>query len=128
MPHANSGRVDLRSICIARESLAHHHVLSDTVFAMQGIGSAPIWMHGSAALRERYLAPIRAGRAIAAFALSEHGTGSDVSSMATAAKRRGDHYVLNGEKAWISNAGIADHYVVVARTGQGRGLVVCRPS
>lgn len=121
MPASDHPDVDLRSICLAREYLAYHHVLSDTIFAMQGIGIAPIWMHGTSAQKERYLEPVRRGQAIAAFALSEPETGSDVSSMTTSAIRRGDRFVLNGHKAWISNAGIADHYVVVARTGEAPG-------
>lgn len=121
MPAGDRRNVDLRSICLAREYLAYHHILSDTIFAMQGIGIAPIWMHGTSAQKERYLEPVRRGQAIAAFALSEPETGSDVSSMTTSAIRRGDRFVLNGHKAWISNAGIADHYVVVARTGEAPG-------
>lgn len=113
--------VDVRALCLAREYLGYHHILSDTIFAMQGIGTAPIWMHGTPAQQEKYLDPVRRGDAIAAFALSEPDTGSDVAAMKTTARQEGDEYVLNGSKAWISNAGIADHYVVVARTGDAPG-------
>lgn len=113
--------VDVRALCLAREYLGYHHILSDTIFAMQGIGTAPLWMHGTPAQREKYLEPVRRGEAIAAFALSEPDTGSDVAAMKTTARQEGDEYVLNGSKAWISNAGIADHYVVVARTGEAPG-------
>lgn len=122
VPHAHdAGGVDVRALCMAREYLGYHHILSDTIFAMQGIGTAPIWMHGTPEQQEKYLTPARRGDAIAAFALSEPDTGSDVASMKTTARLEGDEYILNGNKAWISNAGIADHYVVVARTGEAPG-------
>jgi acyl-CoA dehydrogenase len=113
--------IDLRSACIAREALAYRNVLADTLFAMQGIGTAPIAIHGTPAQRSRYMDGARSGERIAAFALTEPQGGSDVAAVATTAQRDGDGYVLNGEKAWISNAGIADHYVVVARTGEAPG-------
>lgn len=114
-------RIDVRALCLAREAVAYRGALADSVLAMQGIGSAAIWMHGTADLRERYLEPIRKGAAIAAFALTEPATGSDVANISTRAERSGDHYVLNGEKTYISNAPFADHYVVVARTGEAPG-------
>ncbi|HEX9436572.1 MAG TPA: acyl-CoA dehydrogenase family protein [Candidatus Limnocylindria bacterium] len=121
VPSAHGGereRVDVRSICLLREALARRDGLADAAFAMQGLGSLPISLFGSAALRERYLPDIAAGRRIAAFALSEPDAGSDVAAIGTTACRDGDAYVLDGTKTWISNAGIADQYVVFARTGE----------
>ncbi len=113
--------LDVRSLCLLRETLAGRSGLADFAFAMQGLGSAPIGLYGSDALKDRYLPPVAEGRRIAAFALSEPDAGSDVAAMATTAERRGDAYVLNGVKTWISNAGLADHYVVFARTGGAPG-------
>ncbi len=108
--------LDVRSLCVIRETLAHHHGLADFAFALQGLGSAPITLSGSEALKERYLPKTREGRFIAAFALSEPGAGSDVSAIATSASRDGDDFVLDGVKTWISNGGIASYYVVFARS------------
>jgi acyl-CoA dehydrogenase len=108
-------------ICIARETLARYSALAEVMFAMQGLGTGPITLFGSPAIREKYLPPVRAGRKIAAFALSEPEAGSDVASMSTTATRVDGGWRLNGVKTWISNAGIADHYVVVARTGEQPG-------
>jgi len=109
--------VDVRSVCLIREALARRDGLADSAFAMQGLGSAPITLFGSPALRERYLPDVAAGRRVAAFALSEPEAGSDVAAMRTAARRDGAQWVIDGTKTWISNAGIADQYVVFARTG-----------
>jgi acyl-CoA dehydrogenase len=108
--------IDTRAICMLREALAFHHGLADFAFAMQGLGSGAISLHGSAAQRERYLPRVARGTAIAAFALSEPDAGSDVAAMACSAQEVGDAYVLSGEKTWISNGGIADFYIVFART------------
>jgi len=115
------GRIDLRSVCLARETLAYHGMLADTVFVMQGIGTAPLWLFGAESLRKAYLPRVRSGEAIAAFALSEPDAGSDVAALTTTATRDGSGYVLNGTKTWISNAPFADHYIVVARTGEAPG-------
>lgn len=112
---------DVRSVCLIREGLTYHHALADAVFAMQGIGTLALRRYGSPELQEQYLAPCRAGDRIAAFALTEPETGSDVASMATAATLQGDHYVIDGAKTLISNAGFADHYLLVARTGEAPG-------
>ena len=112
---APGGGLDTRSICIARETLARHHALMDFAFAMQGLGSGAISLAGTPDQRERYLSDVVAGRRIAAFALSEPLAGSDVGAMQCTARKQGDHYVLEGEKTWISNGGIADFYVVFAR-------------
>ncbi|MGQ0643760.1 MAG: acyl-CoA dehydrogenase family protein [Gemmatimonadaceae bacterium] len=109
-------RLDVRSLCIARETLARHAPLADFAFAMQGLGSGPISLFGSAELKARYLPRVEQGTAIAAFALSEPSAGSDVAAMRTTARRDGSEYVIDGEKTWISNGGIADFYVVFART------------
>jgi acyl-CoA dehydrogenase len=113
--------IDTRSICLLRETLAYHHGLADFAFAMQGLGSGAISLHGTPEQRERYLPRVARGEAIAAFALSEPDAGSDVAAMACAARESGDHYVLDGQKTWISNGGIADFYVVFARTGEAPG-------
>ncbi|UUX94222.1 acyl-CoA dehydrogenase family protein [Aquabacterium sp. J223] len=113
--------LDTRILCLARETLAWHHGLADFAFAMQGLGSGAISLQGTAAQRERWLPRVARGEAIAAFALSEPGAGSDVAAMACSARDDGDAYVLDGEKTWISNGGIADLYVVFARTGEAAG-------
>jgi acyl-CoA dehydrogenase len=114
------GALDVRTLCLMRETLARHDGLADFVFAMQGLGAGAISLFGTAAQRQ-WLKRTRAGAAIAAFALSEPKSGSDVASIDMTATRDGDDYILNGEKHWISNGGIADLYVVFARTGEGPG-------
>ena len=113
--------IDTRSICLLREELAWHHGLADFAFAMQGLGSGAISLFGSDAQKQNYLPRVAQGNAIAAFALSEPEAGSDVAAMRCSAQRVGDDYVLNGEKTWISNGGIADFYVVFARTDDAPG-------
>ncbi len=113
--------IDTRAICLLRETLAWHHGLADFAFAMQGLGSGAISLHGSPAQRERYLPRVARGEAIAAFALSEPHAGSDVAALRCSARREGDAWVLDGEKTWISNGGIADFYVVFARSGEAPG-------
>lgn len=127
--HAVGGRdwggaadtIDTRSICLLRETLARHHGLADFAFAMQGLGSGAISLAGSAAQKAAYLPRVARGEAIAAFALSEPDAGSDVAAMACSARADGDDIVLDGEKTWISNGGIADFYVVFARSGEAPG-------
>jgi len=114
-----STELDARSLCVLREALAHRDGLADFAFAMQGLGSAPISLAGSAEMRSLWLPRVAAGTSIAAFALSEPGAGSDVAAMETTARHDGPQYVLNGGKTWISNGGIADFYVVFARTAPG---------
>ncbi|WP_341892764.1 acyl-CoA dehydrogenase family protein [Variovorax sp. YR752] len=113
--------IDTRAICLLRETLAWHHGLADFAFAMQGLGSGAISLAGSAAQRARYLPRVAEGSALAAFALSEPEAGSDVAAMRCAARDDGDAYVIDGEKTWISNGGIADFYVLFARTGEAPG-------
>lgn len=113
--------IDTRAICLIRETLARHSGLADFAFAMQGLGSGAISLHGTSAQRQHYLSRVATGQAISAFALSEPDAGSDVAAMACAARQEGDSYVLDGEKTWISNGGIADFYVVFARTGEAPG-------
>ena len=110
--------VDVRSLCLIRETLAFHSGIADCAFAIQGLGSAPITLFGNAALKQKYLPGVIEGKRLGAFALSEPESGSDVASLRTTARRDGDGYVLNGAKTWISNAGIANHYIVFARTGE----------
>jgi acyl-CoA dehydrogenase len=113
-------RLDVRSLCLIRETLARHDGLADFAFAMQGLGAGPISLFGSIEQR-RWLKRTRGGDAISAFALTERKSGSDVAHIAMTASRDGDTYTLDGEKTWISNGGIADFYVVFARTGEGPG-------
>lgn len=112
--------LDVRSLCIIRETLARHDGLADFAFAMQGLGMGAISLFGSSEQRQ-WLEMTRRGKAIAAFALSEVKSGSDVANIATQARLVGDDYVIDGEKTWISNGGIADVYVVFARTAEGPG-------
>lgn len=120
-PDGDAASIDSRSVCLARETLAWHDGLADFAFAMQGLGSGAIAIAGSAALKHAVLPKVRAGQWLAAFALSEKDAGSDVAAMACAARRDGGDYVLDGEKTWISNGGIADIYCVFARTGEAPG-------
>ncbi len=113
--------LDSRSLGILRETLARHDGLADFAFAMQGLGSGAITLAGSEALKQAYLPRVAKGQAIAAFALSEPQAGSDVAAMACEARLEGDHYVINGEKTWISNGGIADFYCLFVRTGEAPG-------
>jgi acyl-CoA dehydrogenase len=115
-------RLDVRTLCLAREILAFRDGLADFAFAMQGLGTGSISLYGTPELKARYLPPVRDGRAIAAFALSEPEAGSDVAAMATTATQDGPSHVrIDGTKTWISNGGIADHYVVFVRSGEGAG-------
>jgi len=118
---AAGGVFDLRRLCLGREILAAHRGLADFVFAMQGLGTGPISLFGTEEQRKRYLPAVARGENIAAFALSEPNSGSDVAAMTTKAVRDAKHYVINGTKTWISNGGIAAHYVVFARTGEAPG-------
>ncbi len=113
--------LDSRLLCIARERLAFADGLADFAFAMQGLGTGAISLAGQPALQRRVLSAVGEGTMISAFALSEPDAGSDVGAMACAARRDGDHFVLDGEKTWISNGGIADVYTVFARTGEAPG-------
>jgi acyl-CoA dehydrogenase len=113
--------LDVRSICLVREALSYRAPLADFVFSMQGIGTYAIAMFGTPAQQAKSLAACRTGRAVAGMALTEPDGGSDVAAIRTRADRQGDGWVLNGAKAWISNGGIADQYIVVARTGEGEG-------
>ena len=113
--------IDSRLICLARETLAWHSGLADFAFAMQGLGTGAVAIAGSPELRALVLPKARRGDWVAAFALSEKEAGSDVAAMACSARREGDHYILDGEKTWISNGGIADVYTLFARTGEAPG-------
>ncbi len=118
----------MRTICLAREILARHAGLADFAFAMQGLGTAPVVLAGSPALRARVLPPARGGTHIAAFALSEPDAGSDAAALATTAAKIDGGWRIDGEKTFISNGGIADHYVVFARTGERRARAAFPPS
>lgn len=110
-------KLDVRSLCLIRETLGRYSGLADFAFAMQGLGSGSISLFGNDALQQEYLSAVREGTKIAAFALTEPDAGSDVAAMSTSAEDAGDHYIINGEKTFISNGGIADYYVLFARTG-----------
>jgi acyl-CoA dehydrogenase len=114
-------RLDVRSLCLVRETLARFASLADFAFAMQGLGSGAISLFGTEDQRRAHLPAVAEGRKIAAFALSEREAGSDVAALATTAEPDGSGFVLNGVKTWISNGGIADFYVVFARTGEAPG-------
>jgi acyl-CoA dehydrogenase len=120
-PYGAGDAIDTRSICLVRETLARHSGLADFAFAMQGLGSGAISLQGTPEQKERYLSRVAQGGAIAAFALSEPDAGSDVGALQCGAHIEGDHAVINGEKTWISNGGIADFYVVFCRTGEAPG-------
>lgn len=117
----NLEKLDVRTLCIIRETLARHSALADFAFAMQGLGSGPISLFGSAQQQDQYLTAVARGEKISAFSLSEPDAGSDVAAMACQAHREGDEWVLNGTKTWISNAGIADFYTVFARSDDRGG-------
>jgi acyl-CoA dehydrogenase len=113
-------RLDVRTLCLIRETLARHDGLADFAFAMQGLGMGPVSLFGTPAQQE-WLARTRAGMAISGFALTEPGSGSDVAATATTATRVQGGWLIEGEKTWISNGGIADVYVLFARTGEAPG-------
>lgn len=117
---SSSSQLDVRSICLIRETLARHDGLADFAFAMQGLGTGAISLFGSAE-QKQWLRKTRVGNALSAFALTEPDSGSDVANMNTTATKDGDDYILRGEKTWISNGGIADFYCVFARTGEAEG-------
>ena len=121
-PHdGDATAIDLRRVCLARETLAAEDGLLDFAFAMQGLGSGAVAIAGSPEQRALVLPKVRRGEWLAAFALSEKDAGSDVAAMACAAREEGNGYRLDGEKTWISNGGIADFYTVFARTGEAPG-------
>ena len=113
--------IGTRTICLIRETLARHNGLADFAFAMQGLGSGAISLAGTPAQKQHYLPRVARGEAIAAFALSEPEAGSDVAALQCSAEVVGDEVIINGTKTWISNGGIADFYVVFARTGEAPG-------
>ncbi len=114
-------RPDVRSLALARETLAYHSGLADFAFAMQGLGSGAISLFGTVEQKRKWLTRVASGEAIAAFAMTEPECGSDAANMQTTAERDGSEWVLIGEKTYISNGGIADFYVTFARTGEGEG-------
>lgn len=112
--------LDVRSLCLIRETLARHDALADFAFAMQGLGMGAVSLFGTEQ-QQQWLEKTRSGAAISAFALTEPASGSDVANISTSATENADGYLLNGEKTWISNGGIADIYTVFARTGEAPG-------
>lgn len=123
LEHSGAGegeRLDVRTLCVIRETLARHDGLADFAFAMQGLGMGAVSLFGTPEQRD-WLGRTRSGKAISAFALTEPGSGSDVAATATTASRVQGGWLIEGEKTWISNGGIADVYVVFARTGEAPG-------
>jgi acyl-CoA dehydrogenase len=123
-PVAHNGaspRLDVRALCVIRERLSYYSSLADLMFTMQGLGSFPITVAGSDKIKKEFLPGVASGKAIAAFAITEAGAGSDVSAISTTARRDGSHYIIEGEKTFISNAGLADFYCVFAKTDPDRG-------
>ena len=118
---SDEGTLDVRTLCLLRETLAYHWGLADFALAMQGLGSGPVSLFGTPAQKATWLPGVRAGTLLPAFALSEPEAGSDVAALATTATPDGDDYLLDGSKTWISNGGIADLYIVFARTGEAPG-------
>lgn len=116
-----SAKLDVRTLCLIRETLAYHDGIADFSFAMQGLGTGAISLFGTEAQKSEWLPKTRSGAAISAFALTEPQSGSDVANSTMTAQRDGDEYILNGEKTWISNGGIADVYTLFARTGEAPG-------
>ena len=115
------GTLDVRTLCLIRETLARHNGLTDFSFAMQGLGTGAISLFGTDEQKAQWLPKTTAGSAIAAFALTEPQSGSDVANSTMTAELQNNEYVLNGEKTWISNGGIADVYTLFARTGGAPG-------
>ena len=118
---SHTGTLDVRTICLIRETLARHNGLADFAFAMQGLGTGAISLFGTKAQKDTWLDQTMSGNAISAFALTEPQSGSDVANSTMTATLDGDFFVLNGEKTWISNGGIANVYTVFARTGEAPG-------
>jgi acyl-CoA dehydrogenase len=112
--------VDVRAVCVLREELAYRDAAADSVFAVQGLGSHPVALGGTAEQKQTYLSGVANGKSLFAFALTEADAGSDVAALSTRARKlEGGGYVLDGAKRFISNAGIATHYTVFARTAEG---------
>jgi len=114
-------KLDVRTLCLTREILAFHSGLADFVFAMQGLGSGAITLFGNQDQKSAYLPGVAAGEKIAAFALTEAEAGSDVAAISTTARNDGEDYIIDGNKTFISNGGIADFYTLFARTGEAPG-------
>ena len=114
-------RPDVRSLALARATLAYHSALADFAFAMQGLGSGALSLFGTVEQKREWLPKVASGDAIAAFAMTEPEAGSDAANMRASAERIGDEWELIGEKTYISNGGIADFYLTFARTGEGEG-------
>jgi acyl-CoA dehydrogenase len=114
----SSPGLDVRSLCLIRETLARYDALADFSFAMQGLGTGAISLFANPAQQQQWLSKTRSGETLSAFALTEEKSGSDVANISLSAQLEGDHYLLNGEKTWISNGGIAGVYCVFARTSE----------
>lgn len=117
----SAGHIDVRSLCLIRETLARYSGLADFAFAMQGLGAGPVGLFGSDLQKERLLPRVSAGGTLPAFALTEPDAGSDVAGITTTARSSSGHFIIDGRKTWISNGGIADFYIVFARTGERPG-------
>lgn len=121
VPGKDASSIDVRSLCVAREALAYSSALADSIFAVQGLGSYPILLSGEGEARAQVLDEVVRGKRVCAFALTEPEAGSDVASMRTTARREGESWILDGEKVFISNVGIANHFVVFANADPAAG-------
>ena len=119
--------VSVRALSAIRDELAYEHGVLDLAFIMQGLGSFPIALSGNAAVAAEVLPKVAAGECVAAFAVTEEGAGSSLGEIATTAERDGDDWKLTGKKTYISNAGVADRYTVLARTGEGEAILFSVP-
>lgn len=97
--------------------------LAVTIGAHSSIGMRGLLLFGTDPQKEKYLRKLASGEMIAAFCLTEPGAGSDAASIKTKAVRQGDHWIVNGEKLWITNGGIADFFTVFARTDGPEGMM-----
>ena len=117
----DSAGVTATDLCAIRQGMARVNTDAETAFAVQGLGAIPIHLSGSDALRSEWMPRVKGGEAVAAFALTEPGAGSDAAALETSAARGDDGFIVNGEKVYISNAPGADIYTVFVRTTEGAG-------
>lgn len=117
----SASQIDVRSLCLIRETLARYSGLADFAFAMQGLGAGPLCLFGSDTQKAEFLPPVSRGDALPGFALTEPDAGSNVAGISTTARANNGHFIIDGRKTWISNGGIADFYIVFARTGERPG-------
>lgn len=117
---------DALATCLVIEEIARGCASSSLIPAVNKLGTLPLLLAGSQALNDRYLPPVARGEAMFSYGLSEREAGSDTASMRCRATEDGDDFVLQGQKSWITNAGVSDYYTVLAVTdpdaARGRGV------